>query len=144
MDATGINVEFVQDNVSRSVKNVIRGLHYQVLHPQGKLIRCASGRIFDVAVDMRRTSSSFSRWVGFELSNVQLAWIPPGFAHGFLVLSESAEVQYKVTEYWAPEHERAVLWKDPQIGISWPLHGEPILSAKDGAAPLLSQATALG
>ncbi|HEX7074171.1 MAG TPA: dTDP-4-dehydrorhamnose 3,5-epimerase, partial [Hyphomicrobiaceae bacterium] len=110
--ATGIAPDFVQDNVSRSAKNVIRGLHYQVGRPQGKLIRVVSGRIFDVAVDLRRSSASFRRWIGIELSQVQLVWIPPGFAHGFLVLSDSAEVHYKVTEFWDADSERGLAWND--------------------------------
>jgi dTDP-4-dehydrorhamnose 3,5-epimerase len=141
-EATGVDAEFVQDNVSRSVKDVIRGLHYQVVKPQGKLIRCITGRIFDVAVDIRRSSPTFRRWVGFELSGsqVQQAWVPPGFAHGFLVLSDTAEVQYKVTEFWHPEHERTLLWNDPAIGMHWPLTGEAILAPRDAAGAVLEQA----
>lgn len=126
--------EFAQDNHSRSQRHVLRGLHYQILQPQGKLVRVVRGAVFDVAVDMRRGSPYFGRWAGFELSeeNKRIAWIPPGFAHGFLVLSDSADFLYKATEFYAPEHERSVLWNDPAIGIDWPLQGaEPLLSAKD-------------
>lgn len=129
----GIAHDFVQDNHSRSAKGVLRGLHYQLQQAQGKLVRVVAGRVFDVAVDLRRSSPSFGRWAGFELSaeNKRIAWIPPGFGHGFLVLSESADFLYKATDYYAPEHERCVLWNDPVIGIQWPLDGEPLLSAKD-------------
>jgi dTDP-4-dehydrorhamnose 3,5-epimerase len=138
----GVTDEFVQDNHSRSVKNVLRGLHYQVERPQGKLVRVVMGEVFDVAVDVRRRSPSFGKWVGFTLSAVNrtIAWIPPGFAHGFLVQSEVAEVLYKTTDYYAPTHERSLLWNDPDIGIVWPLFGEPILSAKDRAATRLRNA----
>jgi dTDP-4-dehydrorhamnose 3,5-epimerase len=140
--ATGIDVEFVQENDSRSNRNVLRGLHYQVVRPQGKLIRVLRGEIFDVAVDLRRSSPTFKRWVGVLLSesNSRMLWIPPGFAHGLLALSERAQVLYKMTDFWSPEHERAVRWNDPQIGVRWPLGGEPLLSAKDAAAPLLADA----
>jgi len=140
--ATGIDTEFVQDNYSRSVKNVIRGLHYQVVRPQGKLIRAVRGEIFDVAVDLRRSSATFRRWVGFTLSegSPQMAWIPPGFAHGLLALSDEAEVLYKMTEFWVPEHERTILWNDPQIGVRWPLAGAPVLSAKDKSGKRLVDA----
>lgn len=133
--ARGLNADFVQDNHSRSRKGVLRGLHYQLLHPQGKLVRVTSGVVFDVAVDLRRSSPHFGRWSGVELSddNQRMLWVPPGFAHGFLVLSESADFLYKTTEYYAPEHERCVQWNDPEIGIDWPLDGEPTLSAKDRA-----------
>ena len=133
--ALGLNADFVQDNHSRSRKGVLRGLHYQLLHPQGKLVRVTSGAVFDVAVDLRRSSPHFGRWSGVELSddNQRMLWVPPGFAHGFLVLSESADFLYKTTEYYAPEHERCVQWNDPKIGIDWPLDGEPTLSAKDRA-----------
>ena len=143
-EATGIDVEFVQDNHSRSAQNVLRGLHYQLQQPQGKLVRATLGTIWDVAVDLRRSSPHFGRWVGFELSAEakNMAWIPAGFAHGFLVTSEAAEVQYKTTDYYAPAHERAVLWNDPALGIHWPLGGEPLLSAKDrDARPLAEAAT---
>ena len=140
--ATGLEVEFVQDNHSRSAKGVLRGLHYQLQQPQGKLVRVARGAVFDVAVDIRRSSPHFGRWVGVELNedNHRQLWIPPGFAHGFLVLSDSADFLYKTTDYYAPEHERAVLWNDPAIGIAWPLTTEPLLSAKDKAASLLADA----
>jgi dTDP-4-dehydrorhamnose 3,5-epimerase len=127
------NISFVQDNHSRSIKNVLRGLHYQIKQPQGKLLRVVSGEIFDVAVDVRRSSPTFSRWAGIIVSaeNKHQVWIPEGFAHGFLVLSDYAEVLYKTTDYWAPEHERCLLWNDPQLAIPWPTGGEPILSNKD-------------
>ena len=135
----GLDVDFVQDNHSRSRKGVLRGLHYQMHQPQGKLVRVTSGAVFDVAVDLRRSSPKFGCWEGVELSdaNQRMLWIPPGFGHGFLVLSETADFLYKATEYYAPEHERCILWNDPEIGIRWPLDGEPALSAKDQAgAPL--------
>lgn len=130
---TGCEVDFVQDNHSRSVKNVLRGLHYQIKCPQGKLVRVVQGRVFDVAVDMRARSPTFGQHVGVELSaeNKRMFWIPEGFAHGFLVLSDSAEFLYKTTDYWAPEYERSLLWNDPKIGIDWPLDVVPTLSAKD-------------
>lgn len=129
----GIDAQFVQDNHSRSRRGVLRGLHYQILHPQGKLVRVVAGAVFDVAVDMRRSSPTFGRWVGTMLSadNKRMLWVPPGFAHGFLSLVDSTEVLYKTTDYYAPEHERCVLWSDPEIGIEWPLNGEPTVSAKD-------------
>ncbi len=128
-----LDVQFVQDNHSRSGRDVLRGLHYQIRQPQGKLIRVARGRIFDVAVDLRKSRPTFGRWVGYELSedNHRQLWIPPGFAHGFLVLSEIADVLYKTTDYYAPEHERCLIWNDPEVGIDWPLDREPVLSAKD-------------
>jgi dTDP-4-dehydrorhamnose 3,5-epimerase len=140
--ATGADVEFVQDNQSRSACNVLRGIHYQVVRPQGKLVRVANGRIFDVAVDLRRSSSTFSQWVGVELSadNGRQLWIPAGFGHAFLALSESADVLYKTTDYWFGEHERSVLWSDPTLGIRWPLQGAPIVSEKDAAAPPFARA----
>ena len=145
--ATGVDVEFVQDNESRSRRGVLRGLHYQLPpHAQGKLVRCAEGAVFDVAVDLRRSSPSFGRWVAAELSdeNKRQLWIPPGFAHGFLVTSDSADFLYKTTDYYAPEHERCIAWNDPAIGIDWPLaaHGidAPQLSAKDRAGLPLAQA----
>lgn len=133
--SVGFDVDFVQDNHSCSVRNVLRGLHYQIQQPQGKLVRVIRGRIFDVAVDLRRWSNSFGQWVGYELSdaNRRQAWIPPEFAHGFVVLSDCAEVLYKATDYYAPAHERCIAWNDPSIGIRWPLNGEPILSPKDEA-----------
>jgi len=132
-DATGLRVHFVQDNHSRSGKNVLRGLHYQVRQPQGKLVRVTAGEIYDVAVDIRRSSPSFGKWTGDLLSaaNRRMMWIPAGFAHGFLVTSDSAEVQYKTTDYYAPQHERCILWSDPDLAIRWPLAGAPILSQKD-------------
>lgn len=138
----GIHGEFVQDNHSRSAKGVLRGLHYQLQQAQGKLVRVVAGRVYDVAVDLRRSSPNFGRSVGFELSaeSKQMAWIPPGFGHGFLVLSDSADFLYKTTDYYAPEHERCVLWNDPAIGIQWPLDGEPLLSAKDRDGKLLKDA----
>jgi dTDP-4-dehydrorhamnose 3,5-epimerase len=133
IDRTGVATHFVQDNHSRSGQNVLRGLHYQIQHPQGKLVRVAVGAIFDVAVDLRKSSPTFGKWVGAILSaeNKRQLWISPGFAHGFLVVSEVAEVLYKTTDYYAPEHERCLLWNDPQLAIAWPLVGKPILSAKD-------------
>ena len=123
----GIKEKFVQDNHSRSSKNVLRGLHYQVKHAQGKLVRVTAGEIWDVVVDLRRSSPSFGRWVGarIDAESKRMLWVPAGFAHGFLVLSEQAEVQYKTTDYYAPEHERTLLWNDPALAIAWPLMGEP-------------------
>jgi dTDP-4-dehydrorhamnose 3,5-epimerase len=134
-NAVGVKVQFVQDNHSRSRRGVLRGLHYQVKQPQGKLVRIAKGRVFDAVVDLRKSSTTFGQWVGTELSedNHRQFWIPPGFAHGFLVLSESADFIYKATDYYAPEHERCLIWNDPAVGINWPLNMEPILSAKDRA-----------
>jgi dTDP-4-dehydrorhamnose 3,5-epimerase len=131
--ATGVDVEFVQDNHSRSRKNVLRGLHYQVRQAQGKLVRVVAGEVWDVAVDLRKGSPAFGQWAGFTLSteSKRMAWIPPGFAHGFVVVSESADVLYKATDYYAPEHERTLLWNDPALGIRWPLAGAPILTDKD-------------
>ena len=131
--ATGVEVEFVQDNHSRSKKNVLRGLHYQVRQAQGKLIRVTAGEVWDVAVDLRKNSPAFGKWTGFTLSaeSKRMAWIPPGLAHGFLVVSESADVLYKATDYYAPEHERTLLWSDPALGIRWPLAGVPVLAEKD-------------
>jgi len=139
---TGLDVRFVQDNHSRSERNVLRGLHYQIQHPQGKLVRVTEGSVFDVSVDLRRSSSNFGKWVGVELSadNKRQLWIPPGFAHGFVVTSESAEFLYKTTDYWYPEHERNLLWCDPTVGIQWPVDGEPKLAAKDAAAKVLAEA----
>ena len=131
--ATGLNETFVQDNMSRSAHNVLRGLHYQINNPQGKIVQVLSGEVFDVAVDLRKSSSSFGRWVATILSatNRLQHWIPPGFAHGFLVTSVSADVLYKTTCYYSPHHERTIAWHDVDIGILWPLQGIPILSAKD-------------
>jgi dTDP-4-dehydrorhamnose 3,5-epimerase len=144
-EATGLDAVFVQDNHSRSACGVLRGLHYQIRQTQGKLLRVTRGRVFDVAVDVRRGSSHFGRWVGVELSEdmpYRMFWIPPGFAHAFIVLSEIADVVYKATDYYAPEHERCVLWNDPGIGIEWPLEGlgDPVLSEKDRAGLLLKDA----
>ncbi|CAM2187790.1 dTDP-4-dehydrorhamnose 3,5-epimerase [Burkholderia latens] len=135
-------IEFVQDNHSRSTKGVLRGLHYQVLHAQGKLVRVVEGEVFDVAVDIRRSSPSFGKWVGVMLSedNHRQLWVPPGFAHGFVVLSEAAQFLYKTTDYWFPEHERCIAWDDPEIGIQWPIEGQPVLAAKDAAGKYLSEA----
>ena len=132
-ELTGIKAEFVQDNHSRSAKNVLRGLHYQILQPQGKLVRVVAGVVYDVAVDLRRNSPSFGKWEGVELSaeNKRMLWVPPGFAHGFLVLSDYAEFLYKTTDYWAPEHERCITWNDPSLNIAWPIQEEPQLSSKD-------------
>ena len=129
----GYEVNFVQDNHSRSVKNVLRGLHYQIQHPQGKLVRATHGVVLDVVVDMRKNSATFGQHVSVELSaeNKRMVWIPPGFAHGFVVLSESAEFLYKTTDYWYPEHERSLLWNDPTVAIDWTLQAEPTVSAKD-------------
>lgn len=142
MQALGLNQEFVQDNHSRSARGVLRGLHYQIEQPQGKLVRVVAGEVFDVAVDLRRSSPTFGQWVGMTLSaeNKRMAWIPPGFAHGFYVVSEHAEFLYKTTDYYAPEHERTLSWNDPAIGIQWPLMGEPKLSAKDQVGLVLTQA----
>ena len=139
---TGLDVNFVQDNHSKSNQGVLRGLHYQIQNPQGKLVRVTQGNVFDVAVDMRKSSPNFGKWVGIELTadNKRQMWIPPGFAHGFLVTSESAEFLYKTTDYWYPEHERNLLWCDPAVNIQWPLLGEPKLAAKDQAAHILSAA----
>ncbi len=141
-EQTGIKTSFVQDNHSKSVKGVLRGLHYQIQQPQGKLVRVVAGEVFDVAVDIRKKSPTFGKWVGVVLSgeNKRQMWIPEGFAHGFLVISESAEFLYKTTDYYAPEFERSILWNDPSIGIEWPISGEPTLSGKDKAALLLKEA----
>lgn len=132
-EKTGIRTTFIQDNHSRSEKNVLRGLHYQIQQPQGKLVRVVRGAVFDVAVDLRKSSPAFGRWVGAELSeeNKRQMWIPEGFAHGFLVLSDVAEFLYKTTDYWAPQYERAIAWNDPDLAIDWPLSDQPSLSAKD-------------
>jgi dTDP-4-dehydrorhamnose 3,5-epimerase len=141
-EAVGEEPRFVQDNHSRSSKGVLRGLHYQISNTQGKLIRVISGEIFDVAVDLRQRSATFGQWVGAVLSeeNKHQLWIPEGFAHGFLVLSDSAEVLYKTTDYWAPEHERCLQWNDPTIKINWPTQTEPLLSAKDQKGARLNDA----
>ena len=141
--ATGTDHRFVQDNHSRSGRGVLRGLHYQIRQPQGKLVRVTSGAVFDVAVDLRKSSPTFGQWVGAELSddNHHQLWVPPGFAHGFLVLSNSADFLYKTTDYYAPEHERSLAWNDPDLAIAWPEVGAaPTLSAKDAVAPSLARA----
>lgn len=132
-DLTGLNVDFVQDNHSRSSKNVLRGLHYQIKQPQGKLVRVVRGAVFDVAVDIRKRSATFGRWVGVELteSNHRQLWVPPGFAHGFLVLSDTADFLYKTTDYYASEYERCIIWDDKNLGIAWPINEVPLLSNKD-------------
>ena len=141
-EVAGVRCNFVQDNHSRSTRNVLRGLHYQIRQPQGKLVRVVAGEVFDVAVDIRKSSPTFGRWVGTRLSadNKRQLWIPPGFAHGFLVLSDTAEFLYKTTDYWAQEHERCLRWNDPAIGVEWPADASPQLSAKDRAGTLLAQA----
>ena len=140
----GLDLTFVQDNHSNSIKGVLRGLHYQIQHPQGKLVRVVRGCVFDVAVDMRRSSPTFGRWVGTEISsqNKQMLWIPPGFAHGFLALEDGTDLLYKCTDYYRPEDERSLLWNDPSLAISWPLPtgAPPLLSAKDMNGTLLSAA----
>lgn len=144
LEATGVAAKFVQDNHSRSVKNTLRGLHYQIKQPQGKLVRAVAGEVFDVIVDLRRSSPTFGKWEGHHLSaeNKRMVWIPPGLAHGFAVLSDDAEFLYKTTDYWAPQHERTLLWNDPALAIDWPLAGEPLLAAKDRAGKPLSEAEA--
>ena len=142
--ATGLAVNFVQDNHSRSAKGVLRGLHYQIEQAQGKLVRVTRGSVFDVAVDLRKASLTFGKWVGVELSeeNNRQFWIPPGFAHGFLVTSDSADFLYKTTDYYAPQFERSLAWNDPTVGVEWPLHlldGPPLLSAKDVAGKVLAE-----
>lgn len=141
-DATGLDVDFVQDNQAFSVRNVLRGLHYQVRQAQGKLVHVLAGEIFDVAVDLRRGSPNFGKWTGITLSggNHRMMWVPAGFAHGYLVLSEHAIVFYKTTDFYAPQHERAVLWNDPDLAIRWPLMAEPTVSDKDRRAPRLQSA----
>ncbi|WP_342624683.1 dTDP-4-dehydrorhamnose 3,5-epimerase [Pseudomonas alkylphenolica] len=140
--AVGRTVEFVQENHSRSVKNVLRGLHYQIQQPQGKLVRVVVGEVFDVAVDLRKSSPTFGKWVGAHLSaeNKHQLWVPEGFAHGFVVLSEQAEFLYHTTDYYAPEHERCVIWNDPDLAIDWPLNDQPVLSIKDQQGLSLVQA----
>jgi dTDP-4-dehydrorhamnose 3,5-epimerase len=141
-EAIGLKRTFVQDNHSRSARNVLRGLHYQLGQPQGKLVRVVIGSIWDVAVDIRRSSATFGQWVAEEISaeNKRMLWVPEGFAHGFVVISDSADVLYKATDFYAPSCERSLLWDDPQLGITWPLNGEPLLSKKDRAGTPLSQA----
>lgn len=144
--ATGTDSRFLQDNHSRSVRGVLRGLHYQIRQTQGKLVRCARGEVFDVAVDLRKSSVTFGKWVGVRLSaeNKHQFWIPPGFAHGFLTLSETAEVLYKTTDYYAPEQERTILWNDSELAIDWPLTEAPKLSAKDQAGRAFREAEVFG
>ncbi len=139
---TGRTCSFVQDNHSKSARHVLRGLHYQIRQPQGKLVRVVQGEVFDIAVDLRRTSPTFGRWVGVTLSadNKKELWIPEGFAHGFVVLSETAELVYKATDFYSPQYERSLLWNDPEIGINWPFEGEPRLSERDAAAVTLGNA----
>ena len=141
-DAVGHQLSFVQDNHSRSARNVLRGLHYQIRQPQGKLVRVVQGAVYDVAVDLRRSSPTFGQHVGIALSseNKRMLWIPPGFAHGFLVVSDDAEFLYKTTDYWAPEHERCLAWNDPALAIAWPLDGPVALSGKDQQGRLLAEA----
>lgn len=141
-EKTGLKTHFVQHNHSRSAQNVLRGLHYQIRHPQGKLVRVVKGEVFDVAVDIRRSSPTFGKWVGAHLSaeNKKQFWIPDGFAHGFYVLSDYAEFLYLATDFYAPEHERAIVWNDPDLNISWPLNGDPVLSEKDRIASLFRDA----
>ncbi len=141
MSELGIPDEFVQDNHSRSSRGVLRGLHYQIQHTQGKLVRAIVGSVYDVAVDLRKASPTFGQWVGMELSadNKRMAWIPPGFAHGFVVTSDEAEFLYKTTDYWYPPHERCLLWNDPALGITWPLQGVPTVAPKDAAGLPLAQ-----
>ncbi len=141
-DLVGRNVDFLQDNHSRSAKNVLRGLHYQIQQPQGKLVRVVQGTVFDVAVDIRCSSPTFGRHVAVELSdaNKRMFWVPEGFAHGFVVMSDTAEFLYKTTDFWAPEFERSIAWNDPAIGIQWPIQGEPSLSAKDQQGKALAEA----
>jgi dTDP-4-dehydrorhamnose 3,5-epimerase len=141
-ELTGVKTDFVQDNHSKSARNVVRGLHYQIHQAQGKLVRVIAGEVFDVAVDIRKSSPTFGQWVGAMLSaeNRRQRWMPAGFAHGFVVTSESAEVLYKTTDYWAPEYERCILWNDPAIGIEWPIDGTPRLSGKDQVAKKLKDA----
>lgn len=143
-EATGVDVQFVQDNHSKSARNVLRGLHYQVEQPQGKLVRVVQGEVFDVAVDIRKGSPTFGQWVGEILSaeNKRQLWIPPGLAHGFVVLSETAEFLYKTTDYYAPAHERCIAWDDPELAITWPIDGAPSFSAKDAAGMSFRQAIA--
>jgi dTDP-4-dehydrorhamnose 3,5-epimerase len=141
-ELSGVTSLFVQDNHSKSAKNVLRGLHYQIKQPQGKLVRVIAGEVFDVAVDIRKSSPTFGQWIGVILSaeNKRQLWVPPGFAHGFVVTSDSAEFLYKTTDYWAPEFERTIHWNDPAIGIKWPLGDAPVLSEKDQIGKLLADA----
>ena len=140
--STGLDVQFVQDNHSKSAKGVLRGLHYQIEHPQGKLVRVTQGEVFDVAVDLRRSSPTFGKWEGVVLSaeNKRQLWVPPGFAHGFLVTSDSAEFLYKTTDYYHPEFECSLLWNDPTVGVQWPIDAAPLLAAKDMAGKIIAEA----
>jgi dTDP-4-dehydrorhamnose 3,5-epimerase len=142
VEKVGVDARFVQDNHSRSAKGVLRGMHYQIEHAQGKLVRVVAGEVFDVVVDMRKRSPNFGKWVGLHLSaeNHRQLWVPEGFAHGFLVLSETADFLYKTTDYWYPEHERCLRWNDPGVGIQWPIEGEPVMAEKDKAGKSLSEA----
>ena len=141
-EKTGVTAQFVQDNHSRSAKNVLRGLHYQIKQPQGKLVRVVAGEVYDVAVDIRKSSPNFGQWVGCLLSetNKRQFWVPAGFAHGFVVLSDTADFLYKTTDYYAPEYERSILWNDPELNIDWKIAGKPVLSEKDKAAVPLAEA----
>lgn len=142
-DKSAVPTTFVQDNHSRSKQGILRGLHYQIKHPQGKLVRVTQGSVFDVAVDMRKSSPTFGQWVGYELSaeNRRMLWVPPGFAHGFYVMSDTAEFVYKCTDYYAPEFERSLLWNDPTVAIDWPTNGQtPLLSEKDAKGDLFGDA----
>jgi dTDP-4-dehydrorhamnose 3,5-epimerase len=141
-EATGLDPEFVQDNHSRSARGVLRGLHYQIRQPQGKLVRVVSGAVWDVAVDLRRSSPNFGRYAAAELSaeNKRMMWIPEGFGHGFLVVSDAAEFLYKTTDYWAPEHERCIRWNDPDLALPWPVQGTPLVSAKDAQGSAVATA----
>ena len=141
-ETTGLDTVFVQENHSRSVRGVLRGLHYQIQQPQGKLVRVISGEVFDVAVDLRRSSPTFGQWTGIHLSaeNKKQFWVPEGFGHGFVVLSDAAEFLYLATDYYAPQHERVIIWNDSELAINWPLSGKPILSTKDQAAPRFCEA----
>ena len=141
-EKTGVNLNFVQDNHSKSAQGVLRGLHYQIQNPQGKLVRVVQGQVFDVAVDLRQSSATFGQWVGVYLDaqKHQQLWVPPGFAHGFVVLSETAEFLYKTTDYWYPTHERSLRWDDPTLGIDWPMTGQPLLAAKDAAGLSFAEA----
>ncbi len=141
-EKTGVTAHFVQDNHSRSNNNVLRGLHYQIRQPQGKLVRVIAGEVYDVVVDIRRSSPQFGKWTATTLSadNRRMLWVPAGFAHGFLVISEYAEFEYKTTNYWAPQFERCIVWNDPQLAIPWPLQTDPLLSAKDRQGSLLDKA----
>jgi dTDP-4-dehydrorhamnose 3,5-epimerase len=142
LEQLGVRAHFVQDNHSRSARNVLRGLHYQVARAQGKLVRVTAGEVYDVVVDLRRSSPTFGKWVANALSaeNRRMCWVPPGYAHGFLVASDYAEVQYKTTDYWAPQHERCIIWNDRDLSIPWPVKGEPVLSQKDRAGLPLERA----